>query len=82
MAKMTEETKQKVREASAGLKKLTADQTKAIKKLYETNDKRFEDVVKIVHKSILYKITGDKRFAPKTKTNERAEELNRILFSS
>ena len=81
MAKMNEETKAKVREASAGLKKLSAQQEKAIKKLYEAGDKKFEDVVKLVHKSVLFKITGDNRFAPKATRNIRAEQLNSILFS-
>lgn len=81
MAKMTETQKNKIKEASKGLKKLTPEQEKAIKKLYETNDSRFSEVEKIVHKSILFKITGDIKFAPKSTRNERAEQLNEILFS-
>lgn len=81
MAKMTDEQKCKIKEASQGLKKLTSEQEKAIKKLYEANDSRFDEVVKIVHKSVLYKITGDVKFAPKSTRNERAEQLNEILFS-
>lgn len=81
MAKMTDEQKNKIKEASQGLKKLTPEQEKAIKVLYETNDPKLADVEKIVHKSILYKITGDIRFAPKSTRNERAEQLNEILFS-
>lgn len=81
MTKMTEEQKNKIKAASQGLKKLTSEQVKAIKKLYETNDSRFSEVEKIVHKSILFKITGDVKFAPKSTRNERAEQLNEILFS-
>lgn len=81
MTKMTEEQKNKIKAASQGLKKLTPEQEKAIKKLYETNDSRFSEVEKIVHKSILFKITGDIKFAPKSTRNERAEQLNEILFS-
>lgn len=81
MAKMNDEQKAKIKEASQGLKKLTPEQEKAIKVLYETKDKRFDEVKKIVHKSVLYKLTGDIEFAPKTNRNERAEQLNAILFS-
>ena len=79
--KMTDEQKAKIKEASQGLKKVTPEQEKAIKKLYDENDVRFEEVAKIVHKTVLYKITGDVRFAPKASRNERAEALNKILFS-
>lgn len=78
---MNEQTKQKVKEASSGLKKLTKEQEKAILELYKTGDARFADVEKLVHKSILYKLTGDIRFAPKQSRNEKAEALNAILFS-
>lgn len=81
MAKMTETQKTKIKEASQGLKKLTPEQEKAIKKMYELQDERFSDVEKLVHKSILYKLTGDFKYAPKSSRNERAEELNKILFS-
>lgn len=81
MTKMSEETKAKVREASSGLKKLTKDQEKAILKLYETGDEKFKEVEKIVHKSVLYSLTKDIRFAPKANRNEKAETLNAILFS-
>lgn len=81
MTKMSEETKAKVREASSGLKKLTKDQEKAILKLYETGDEKFKEVEKIVHKSVLYNLTKDIRFAPKANRNEKAEALNTILFS-
>lgn len=79
--KMTDEQKAKIKEASQGLKKLTSEQEKAIKKLYEEKDARFEEVKKIVHKSVLFKLTGDIEFAPKQNRNERAEALNKILFS-
>lgn len=81
MAKMTDEQKTKIKEASQGLKKLTPEQEKAIKKLYKEKDERFEEVKKIVHKSVLFKLTGDVEFAPKQNRNERAEALNKILFA-
>lgn len=81
MAKMTDEQKAKIKEASQGLKKLTKEQEKAILKLYETGDEKFKEVEKIVHKSVLYKLTKDIRFAPKATRNEKAEALNAILFS-
>ena len=81
MAKMTKEHLQSVKEASSGLKKLDEKQKEAIKKLWETNDERFEQVKKLVHKSVLYQITGSSEFAPKANRNERAEALNAILFS-
>lgn len=81
MAKMTDEQKTKIKEALQGLKKLTSEQEKAIKKLYKEKDARFEEVKKIVHKSVLFKLTGDIEFAPKQNRNERAEALNKILFS-
>lgn len=81
MAKMTDATKAKVREASSGLKKVTEEQAKAIKELWETKSPKFEDVKKLVHKSVLYKITGSMEFAPKANRNERAEMLNSLLFS-
>lgn len=81
MAKMTEAQRNKIKEASQGLKKLTPEQEKAILKLYETNDPKFNEVEKIVHKSILYKLTKDVKYAPKSTRNERAEQLNEILFS-
>lgn len=81
MAKMTETQKNKIKEASQGLKKLTPEQRDAIYKLWNTNDVRFEEVKKIVHKSVLYQITGSTEFAPKSTRNERSEELNKILFS-
>lgn len=81
MSTKSEQAKQAVKEASSGLKKVTPEQEKAIKALYDTKDKRFEEVKKIVHKSVLYRITGDIEFAPKANRNERAEQLNAILFS-
>lgn len=81
MAKMTDEQKNKIKEASQGLKKLSFAQEQAIKRLYEANDPKLTDVEKIVHKSILYKLTGDVKYAPKSTRNERAEQLNEILFS-
>lgn len=81
MAKASIETKEKIRQASSGLKKLTKEQETAIKALYDAKDEKFEHVKKLVHKSVLYKITKDKVFAPKTGRNERAEQLNEILFS-
>lgn len=81
MSKMNEQQKKRIANAAQGLKKLTPEQEQAIKKLYETNDERFKEVEKIVHKSVLYAITGDVRFAPKSNRNERAEQLNAILFS-
>lgn len=81
MAKMTKEHLQKVKEASSGLKKLTEQQKKAIYDLWVNKDEKFEQVKKLVHKSVLYMITGDIEFAPKTNRNERAEQLNAILFS-
>ena len=81
MSKMNEQQKKRIANAAQGLKKLTPEQEQAIKKLYETNDERFKEVEKIVHKSVLYVITGDSKFAPKSNRNERAEQLNAILFS-
>lgn len=81
MAKMTEEQKNKIKEASQGLKKLTPEQKKVIKNLYERNDTRLSEIEKLVHKSILFQITGDIKYAPKSTRNERAEALNKILFS-
>lgn len=78
---MNEQTKQKVKEASSGLKKLTKEQEKAILELYKSGDKKFADVEKLVHKSILFKLTGDTKYAPKQNRNEKAEALNAILFS-
>lgn len=81
MAKMTEEQKNKIKEASQGLKKLTSEQEKAIKKLYETNDPKLVEIEKMVHKATLYRLTKDIKYAPKSTRNERAEELNKLLFS-
>ena len=77
----TTETRMKQSEANQGLKKLTEKQEKAIMELWKNNDPKFEEVKKIVHKSVLYKLTGDVEFAPKANRNERAEKLNAILFS-
>ena len=77
----TAETKMKQSEANQGLKKLTEKQEKAIMELWKNNDPKFQEVKKLVHKSILYKLTGDVEFAPKANRNERAEKLNAILFS-
>lgn len=73
--------KAKVAEASKGLKKLTVEQVKKIKELYDAGDERFAEVEKLVHKSILFKITGDIKYMPKANRNIRAEQLNSILFS-
>lgn len=81
MAKMTKEHLAKVREASSGLKKLDDKQKEAIFKLWETNDSKMTEVEKLVHKSVLFAITGDRKYAPKQGRNERAEQLNEILFS-
>ena len=81
MSKMSNEQKAKIKEASQGLKKVTEEQAKRIFDLYETGDEKFKEIEKLVHKSVLYKITGDKRYAPKSTRNERAEALNDLLFS-
>lgn len=81
MAKMTKEHLTRVKEASSGLKKLTDEQKSAIKNLWEMKDSKMVDVEKLVHKSVLFSITGDIKYAPKQNRNERAEQLNAILFS-
>ena len=81
MAKMTKEHLEKVRKASSGLKKLDDKQKEAIFKLWKTNDSRMTEIEKLVHKSVLFSITGDRKYAPKQGRNERAEQLNEILFS-
>lgn len=78
---MNEQTKAKVREQASGIKKVSEKQADAIKKLYETKDPKFSEVEKLVHKSVLYKITGNPKYAPKTGKSEKALKLNEILFS-
>ena len=78
---MNEQTKAKVREQASGIKKVSEKQANAIKKLYETKDPKFSEVEKLVHKSVLYKITGNSKYAPKTGKSEKALKLNEILFS-
>lgn len=74
-------TTKKQIEASSGLKKVTEKQAEAILKLWKSGDVKMAEVEKIVNKGILFKITGDMKYAPKTNRNERAEMLNAILFS-
>lgn len=74
-------SKENQKQASSGLKKLDEKQKEAIFNLWKSNDKRMTEVEKIVNKTVLYQITGDNKYAPKTNRNERAELLNTILFS-
>lgn len=74
-------SKENQKQASSGLKKLDEKQKEAIFNLWKSSDKRMAEVEKIVNKTVLYQITGDMKYAPKTNRNERAELLNTILFS-
>lgn len=68
--------------ASSGLKKLSNEQVDAIKKVFDMNDTdKIAAIEKLVNKTLLFKITGESKYAPAGTRNLKAEQLNKILFS-
>jgi len=82
---MSNETKAKIKHALSGIVKLTPEQEKAVKEIFNTNDTlRIAKVEKLVARRVLYALTGLEKYAPRTVQAQRAmrnKSLNEVLFS-
>lgn len=72
----------KISNESSKLKKLSEEQKSSILKLYSSNSPKIKEIEELVSKKVLFELTGNPKYSPKkSKSAEKAEKLNAILFS-